>query len=198
MVICPLLEFSFFGRKQCSYKCDGVNYFCQIITCFIIPTNSLSVSLSRRKSLKLWEESPIDLVECLLMVGVVSMEDSPITHRPAEATGLGFVCFVVPQPRVLAVNRVDFGLFFFFFFHKFSNFTFPPPPFQELKDACPKPVRYRRKFGSRGSRSQHGTDPSRMRWKWEGGGLLVLGHRGWKCWNRQSLTTLPQKGVKGV
>ena len=42
----------------------------------------------------------------------------------AEATGLNFVCFVVINPRVLSANRVNFGLFLF---HKFSNFT-PPPP----------------------------------------------------------------------
>ena len=30
----------------------------------------------------------------------------------AEAIGLGFVCFVVINPRVLSANRVDFGLFF--------------------------------------------------------------------------------------
>ena len=30
----------------------------------------------------------------------------------AEATGLGFVCFVVFNPRVLSAKRVDFGLFF--------------------------------------------------------------------------------------
>ena len=41
----------------------------------------------------------------------------------AEATGPGFVCFVVINPCVLSANRVDFG---FFLFHKFSNFT-PPP-----------------------------------------------------------------------
>ena len=37
----------------------------------------------------------------------------------AEATGLGFVCFVVINPRVLLSNRVDFGLFFVLFY-KFS------------------------------------------------------------------------------
>ena len=29
----------------------------------------------------------------------------------AEATGLGFVCFVVNNPRVLSANRVDLGFF---------------------------------------------------------------------------------------
>ena len=29
----------------------------------------------------------------------------------AEATGLGFVYFVVISPRVLSVNRVDLGFF---------------------------------------------------------------------------------------
>ena len=29
-----------------------------------------------------------------------------------EATGLGFVCFVVINPRVLSANRVDLGFFF--------------------------------------------------------------------------------------
>ena len=41
----------------------------------------------------------------------------------AEATGLGFVCFVVINHRVLLANRVDFGLFLF---HKFSNVTLHP------------------------------------------------------------------------
>ena len=36
-----------------------------------------------------------------------------------EATGLDFVCFVVPRV-LLSANRVDFGLY-----HKFSNFTLP-------------------------------------------------------------------------
>ena len=40
----------------------------------------------------------------------------------AEATGLGFVCFVVINPRVLSANSVDLG---FFLFLIFSNFT-PP------------------------------------------------------------------------
>ena len=34
----------------------------------------------------------------------------------AEATGLGFVCFVVINPRVLSANGVDLG--FFYFFHQ--------------------------------------------------------------------------------
>ena len=42
----------------------------------------------------------------------------------AEATGLGFGCFVVPNPRLLSANKVDLG----FLFHTFSNFTPPPPP----------------------------------------------------------------------
>ena len=45
-----------------------------------------------------------------------------------EATGLGFVCFVVINPGVLSANRVDFGLFLF---HKFSNLPHP----QQLREA---------------------------------------------------------------
>ena len=41
----------------------------------------------------------------------------------AEATGLGFVCFVVISPRVLSANRVDLGFFFCF-----TNFPILPPP----------------------------------------------------------------------
>ena len=41
----------------------------------------------------------------------------------AEATGLGFVCFIVINPCVLSTNIVDFGLFLF---HNFSNFTSVP------------------------------------------------------------------------
>ena len=40
----------------------------------------------------------------------------------AEATGLGFVCFAIVNPRVLSANRVDLGLFFRFFQ------ILPPPP----------------------------------------------------------------------
>ena len=47
---------------------------------------------------------------------------------PAEATGLGFVCFVVINPRVLSANRVYFGLLFFLF-HIF--FVSPPPPLKQ-------------------------------------------------------------------
>ena len=39
----------------------------------------------------------------------------------AEATGLGFVCFVVLNPRVLSANRVDLGFFFLLL-------LFPWPP----------------------------------------------------------------------
>ena len=38
----------------------------------------------------------------------------------AEATGLGVVCFVVINLRVLSANRVDSGLF--------NNFPIPPSP----------------------------------------------------------------------
>mgnify|MGYP003571759600 CR=1 FL=1 len=56
----------------------------------------------------------------------------PILHPPyaglmgcgaAEATGLGFVCFVVLNTHVLPANRVDYRLLF----HTFSKFT-PPSP----------------------------------------------------------------------
>ena len=47
----------------------------------------------------------------------------------AEATGLGFVCFVVINTCVLSANRVDFG--FFFFVSYIVQFT-PPPPQREL------------------------------------------------------------------
>ena len=52
----------------------------------------------------------------------------------AEATGLGFICFVVINPRVLSANIVDFGPFFLF--HKLSNLTPPPSRAQgrELPD----------------------------------------------------------------
>ena len=49
----------------------------------------------------------------------------------AEAAGLGFVCFVVINSRVLLGDRVDFGLvffFLFFFFHKTSILLSPAPP----------------------------------------------------------------------
>ena len=42
----------------------------------------------------------------------------------AEATGLGFVCFVIINSRMLSANRDYFGLFLF---HQFCHFTIPPP-----------------------------------------------------------------------
>ena len=44
----------------------------------------------------------------------------------AEATDMGFVCFVVFFPSVLSVNRVDLG--FVFCFLDFP--IYPPPPSQ--------------------------------------------------------------------
>ena len=43
----------------------------------------------------------------------------------AEATGLGFVCSVVINSRVLLANRVDLG---FFVFVSYIFQFFPPPP----------------------------------------------------------------------
>ena len=42
--------------------------------------------------------------------------------RAVEATGLGFICYVIFNPLVLLANRVDFGLLFYIFLHKLSNF----------------------------------------------------------------------------
>ena len=49
-----------------------------------------------------------------------------------EATGLGFVCFVVVNPCVLSANRVVFGLLFFFCF---ISFLFTPPPSRQQEAA---------------------------------------------------------------
>ena len=46
-----------------------------------------------------------------------------------EASGLGFVCFVVINPHVLSANRVDFGLFCF------VSFNLPPPPHSPTQKA---------------------------------------------------------------
>ena len=51
---------------------------------------------------------------------------------PSQATGLGFVCFVVINPRVFSANRVYFGLFCFI------NCPFTPPP-QLLRPALGLP-----------------------------------------------------------
>ena len=61
----------------------------------------------------------------------------------AEATDLGFVCFVVINPCVLSAYRVYFGIFcccFLLLFHKspiiskFPSFYPPPPP--QVKLSC--------------------------------------------------------------
>ena len=46
----------------------------------------------------------------------------------AEATGPGFVCFVVINPCVLSANRVVFGLFLF---------QYPPPTFRPRNVTLP-------------------------------------------------------------
>ena len=57
-----------------------------------------------------------------------------------EATDLGFVCFVVINPRVLVANRVDFGLFWEIFSSILKNLSLsrsersnenPPSEFSE-------------------------------------------------------------------
>ena len=81
----------------------------------------------------------------------------------AEATGLGFVCFVVINPWVLSANRVDLG---FFLFHKFSNFT-PPPP--HATDAAS----LRRRSGHHWYDAIRPPEPERL-WRDGWGGALVL------------------------
>ena len=50
----------------------------------------------------------------------------------AEATGLGFVCFVVTNPCVLSANKVDLGFFCF----KIFPILLPPPPFSMYLTSC--------------------------------------------------------------
>ena len=50
----------------------------------------------------------------------------PMGYCSAEATGLGFVCFVVINPCVLSANRVDLG-----FFVSYFPILLPPPPSSE-------------------------------------------------------------------
>mgnify|MGYP003571746643 CR=1 FL=1 len=57
----------------------------------------------------------------------------PMGCGAAEATGLGFVCFVVINPCVLSANRVDLG---FFLFHKFPILLPPPPLFYFFEAIC--------------------------------------------------------------
>ena len=56
--------------------------------------------------------------------------------------GLGFVCFVVINPRVLSANRVDFGLLLLFYilYHILLNFHFTPPPSETSKIIHPAPL----------------------------------------------------------
>ena len=53
------------------------------------------------------------------IISSASPPSSPMECGAAEATGLGFVCFVVSNPRVLSANRVVLG---------FSCFINYPPP----------------------------------------------------------------------
>ena len=55
-------------------------------------------------------------------------------YGAAEETGLG--CFVVINPRVLSANSVDFGLFLF---HQFSKFTPPPHPINSFSEPIQTP-----------------------------------------------------------
>ena len=58
-------------------------------------------------------------------MGYGTAEAGIMGYGAAEVTGLGFVCFVVINPRVLSSNKVDFDLFSP---PKFSNWSHPPPP----------------------------------------------------------------------
>ena len=59
----------------------------------------------------------------------------------AEATGLGFVCFVVINPCVSSVNRVVFFLFhkLYLFFLEFQIIRFMPIFFIEISFVLPPP-----------------------------------------------------------
>ena len=47
----------------------------------------------------------------VVLNGVMAFKIFHFYSPAAEATGLGVVCFVVINPRVLSANRVDFGFF---------------------------------------------------------------------------------------
>ena len=65
----------------------------------------------------------------------------PMGCGAAESTCLGFVCFVVINPRLLSTNRVDLGFFVSYIFKFYS----PPPPQVETdnltSDAKPVGIR---------------------------------------------------------
>ena len=68
-------------------------------------------------------QSTIDpLSRCEINFVSNSYTTPPVGYSAADWPGL---CFVVINPRVLSVNRVDLG---FFLFHKFPSFDSPPPP----------------------------------------------------------------------
>ena len=69
----------------------------------------------------------------------------------SEATGLGFVCFVVFNPRVLSANRVDLGSFCFI------NVPTPSPPYFIRIRAAPRRLIWTRLEGV--------CSPSREVWK---------------------------------
>ena len=75
-------------------------------------------------------------VFCVCMwcvLSVIFMYAREVGCGVAEATGLGFACFVVINTRVLSA-RVDFG---FFLFRKFSNFTPSPAEISAALPAAP-------------------------------------------------------------
>ena len=79
----------------------------------------------------------------------------------AEATGLGFVCFVVINPRVLS-NRVDLGFFATYIF-QFSNFT---------------PTNIPHSYSSQSPRSISSRSLVRdtKSWRWGVGGTVFISH----------------------
>ena len=77
----------------------------------------------RRKLSKLLLWEILHLISGRIRAPLLPPPPPSLSHA-SEATGLGFVCFVVINPCVLSANKLIWA--FLFLFHKFSNFT-PPP-----------------------------------------------------------------------
>ena len=81
-----------------------------------------------------------DFSSIFLFVWYISQFYSPLEWCRSDWTGLGFVCFVVINPRVLSANRVDFGLFCFI---NFPILLPPPPPHNQGLPHSPRTWRRR-------------------------------------------------------
>ena len=121
-----------FNDNVCGFVCLLYSELCLLVIFGFNEVALYSLNLLKNTDLMYYEHHNKCIATCHKFTRYAILNN--IIHSrvigcgAAEATGMGFVCFVAINPCVLSANRVDLGLFYFINFQFYS-----PPPLRFLE-----------------------------------------------------------------